>query len=214
MSIIGEVGKFELEDHDFFTSDTHFGHKNVITYCGRPFCCKDSMNEGLILRWNGEITKPNQRVFVLGDFAFGSPAFIKRILSRLNGYKILIKGNHDRGRNSMAEYGFDEVYLQGEATYRGQTVFMQHVPHAKRHGEFDIHLCGHVHESWTKTENIINVGVDVWDLKPQRLKHVIEYADRVQKAMPVQKSLHGAWEERNDKIIEEIESRITKPEEV
>ena len=37
---------------------------------------------------------------------------------------------------------------------------------------------------------------------------MIEYADRVQKAMLVQKTVHGAWEERNDKIINEIEERV------
>lgn len=205
---VGDIGKFTLKDSDFVTSDTHFGHKNVIQYCGRPFCCKDSMNEGLILRWNGVVTKPNQRIFVLGDFAFGTPAFITRILSRLNGYKILIKGNHDRGRNKMKEFGFDEVWLQAECDYKGQTVFMQHVPHRARHKDYDIHLCGHVHEKWTKVENIINCGVDVWDLEPKRLKFVIENADRLQAAMKIQNTLDGSWEERNDALISDLEGRI------
>lgn len=206
--MIGDIGKFELVGSDFFTSDTHFFHKNVIQYCGRPYCCQHSMNEALVRLWNEQVSKPNQRIFVLGDFAFGNPKGIKRVLDRLNGYKILIKGNHDPGRNKMVELGFDEAWLQAECTYEGQTVFMQHVPHRLRAPEFDFHLCGHVHEKWAKVDNIINVGVDIWDMKPQRLKYIFDNADKYQKALPEQNTLVGSWEDRNDKIIGEIEERI------
>lgn len=210
MSIIGDTGKFELKDDDTFWSDPHFHHQNVIEYCKRPFCCKHSMNEGLIMRHNNVVTKTTQRVFCLGDFAMGSNMAIARVLARLNGYKILIKGNHDRGRNKMAELGFDEVWLNAECTYNGQTVFMQHVPDRVRHVDFDIHLCGHVHEKWCKTHNIINVGVDVWNLEPKRLKFIVENADKVQSMMTEQNTLESAWEDRNDEIIADMHTRMKK----
>lgn len=208
--IIGDTGHFVLKDDDLFTSDPHYHHANVIKFCNRPFCCKHSMNEGLIQRFNGVVTTPDRRVFILGDFAFGSPNAIRRILARLNGYKILIKGNHDRGRTKMAEYGFDEVWLTAEATWGDKTVFMQHVPDRKNHGKFDIHLCGHVHEKWCKTHNIINVGVDIWDLEPKTLKFLAENADKVQSGMAEQNTLESAWEDRNDTIIADMQSRMRK----
>jgi calcineurin-like phosphoesterase family protein len=210
MKIIGDTGKFTLTDDDLFTSDTHFHHSNVIKYCGRPFCCKHSMNEGLIMRWNGVVTKPNRRIFMLGDFAFGSPNAVRRVLERLNGYKILIKGNHDPGRNKMSELGFDEVWLNAEAAWGDKTVFMQHVPDRVRHKDYDLHLCGHVHEKWCKTHNIINVGVDVWDLEPKELKFIVANADKVQAGLAEQNTLEGAWEDRNDAIIANMNARMKK----
>lgn len=208
--IVGDTGKFELHDDDVFTSDPHYYHKNVIEYCKRPFCCKHSMNEELILRHNKIVTRPTQRVFILGDFGFGSNNGLQRILARLNGYKILIKGNHDRGRTKMTELGFAEAWLNAECTYNGKTVLMQHVPDRVRHVDFDIHLCGHVHQYWTKTHNIINVGVDVWELEPKTLKFIVENADKVQSRMAEQNTLESVWEERNDEIIADMQGRMRK----
>lgn len=79
----------------FYTSDTHFGHKNIIDFCKRPFQDVSHMNEILIKNWN-ETVSPDDTVFHLGDVALGPWVEWDSILSRLNGYKILIVGNHDR----------------------------------------------------------------------------------------------------------------------
>ncbi len=57
---------------DFFTSDTHFGHKNIITFCSRPFETIDEMNDNLIKNWN-DMVKPTDRVFVVGDVFLCKP---------------------------------------------------------------------------------------------------------------------------------------------
>jgi len=207
MAIIGDIGRKTLTGKEYFIADTHFFHNNVIKYCNRPYCCKHSMNEDLVRRWNDTV-KDSDTVYVLGDFAFGSKNGCKRILERLRGYKILVKGNHDMGRNTMAAVGFNEVYLQVEARWGDKSVFMQHVPNKNVHKNYDIHLCGHVHQHWCKTHNIINVGVDVWGLKPQTLEYIIENADKVQLSLSVQNTLESSWEERNDEIIEKINERI------
>jgi calcineurin-like phosphoesterase family protein len=85
----------------FFTSDTHFGHANIIKYCDRPFKHADGspnvphMNEALIENWNS-VVHDGDVVYHLGDVALGPSDQWDRVLSRLNGYKILVIGNHDR----------------------------------------------------------------------------------------------------------------------
>lgn len=77
----------------WFTSDLHFGHKNVITYCNRPWATLDEMHPAIIAQWNSQV-KPEDTVYVLGDFSL-SPKWSGQILPLLNGKKILVCGNHD-----------------------------------------------------------------------------------------------------------------------
>ena len=79
----------------FFTSDLHFGHANIITFCDRPFGSVQEMEDGLITNWNTVVNK-NDIVFILGDFAFAQKSEWRRILSNLNGQLYLILGNHDK----------------------------------------------------------------------------------------------------------------------
>src|SRR5271166_5248346 len=77
----------------WFTSDHHFGHKNIITYCNRPFDSVDEMNEALVVAWNN-LVKLDDTVYYVGDFSL-KPALMEQFAPRLHGKKILIAGNHD-----------------------------------------------------------------------------------------------------------------------
>ena len=97
------------DEHTFFIADTHFHHKDIIGYENRPFESVDEMNKALIQNWNSVVTN-NDRVFLLGDFSFGSKEMQQTIACQLNGYKILVMGNHDN--YSVKDYlniGFAEV---------------------------------------------------------------------------------------------------------
>lgn len=93
----------------FITSDSHFGHKNIIEYCNRPFADVDEMNAALIERWNSVVGKDDM-VIHLGDVGLGSREKIGAIVRQLNGRKMLIMGNHDHFReNQYREMGFETV---------------------------------------------------------------------------------------------------------
>ena len=77
-----------------FTSDTHFGHENIIRFCNRPFRNAEEMNAELIRRWR-ETVPEDGIIFHLGDFAHGGSRLWNDILSALPGRKYLILGNHD-----------------------------------------------------------------------------------------------------------------------
>lgn len=49
--------QFEFDpEHTFFTSDTHFGHANIINLCKRPFRDVNHMNDMLVENWNNVVT--------------------------------------------------------------------------------------------------------------------------------------------------------------
>lgn len=94
----------------FLTGDPHFGHKNIITYANRPFKSVEDMHEAIIRNWNNKI-KNDDKVFILGDLTFTNQKNTTDIITKLNGVKYLIKGNHDIKPNQWyRDCGIKEVY--------------------------------------------------------------------------------------------------------
>ena len=94
----------------FLIGDCHFGHRNIIKYCNRPFADVEDMTEKLIKNWNSAVGA-NDIVYVVGDFALCSKQKIIEIGQRLNGRKRLILGNHDQASiNTYREAGFEFIY--------------------------------------------------------------------------------------------------------
>ena len=95
----------------YFTADQHFGHQNIIGYCGRPFHSVGEMNAVLVANWNA-VVGPHDTVHVLGDVAMGRREESMPLIGRLTGHKILYPGNHDR-----CWYGHGERALRLEQEY-------------------------------------------------------------------------------------------------
>ena len=71
------------DQHIYFTSDMHFGHRNVIRFCNRPFADEKEMAQGLIKNWNDKV-KSNDFVFSLGDFSwFTGRHQVKKLVEQL-----------------------------------------------------------------------------------------------------------------------------------
>lgn len=112
------------------TSDTHFGHDNIISYCDRPFKDSKEMDECLSDNWNS-VVKKGDKVYHLGDVYFGQR--MKKgeehwgsFFSKLNGSKRLILGNHDDGKDKNLLNSFAKIMMWRMMPELG--ILMTHVP--------------------------------------------------------------------------------------
>ncbi|MCL1800525.1 MAG: metallophosphoesterase, partial [Promicromonosporaceae bacterium] len=139
----------------WFTSDSHFSHANIIGFCDRPHSTAWDMNKDLTARWNEKV-QPEDTIYHLGDFALGTrKSALLNILTRLNGRKILVPGNHDKCWIGRVKYpttgpeleqrfldaGFDEI-IQANQTVTIDGLKVSHFPyaddnrHEHRHGQW------------------------------------------------------------------------------
>jgi calcineurin-like phosphoesterase family protein len=170
----------------WFSSDHHFAHDNIIGYCLRPFDDVGHMNEAMVERWN-ETVGDDDTVYYLGDFTLGAPETWAKYAHRLRGRKLLVPGNHDRLRITNAgekkAAGFEVLDPNIVVSVDGLNIWLNHFPlraHDRRGysrppapAEYDVALCGHVHQHWRVGDGIVNVGVDVWDFRPISLTEIL-----------------------------------------
>ena len=172
----------------WLTSDTHFGHANIIKYCNRPFKTVQEMDLVLIRRWNDRV-KSTDTVYFLGDFCFkksteapeGNIADYYR--NQLHGNIIFIRGNHDRN-NSL------KTHIHGLllGTHDKQ-IYCVHKPnHANLN--YEINMVGHVHEKWLikqyKNTILFNVGVDQHRFMPITFDEALGKIQRLQKTTTIE----------------------------
>lgn len=127
-------------------SDTHFGHDKTCTVFKRddgsplrPFKDAEEMDEELVKRWNERVSK-NDKVYHLGDVVIARKSLA--VLDRLNGDKVLIKGNHDIFKlNDYTKYFRD---IRGYHVMSG--LILSHVPiHRDSIERFGCNVHGHLH---------------------------------------------------------------------
>lgn len=158
-------------------ADLHFGHKNIIEYETRPYRDVSHMDKSLIKNWNSTVTKKD-KILVAGDFSFLSKEDTKNVVSQLYGYKILIMGNHDRGRSIdwWYEVGFNEVYKH-PIVYKDFLIVSHEPPDYIPNNTPYFYLYGHVHGSEmyktiTKTSSCLSV--ERWGYAPSSIDKIIE----------------------------------------
>ena len=165
-------------DKVFFTSDTHFGHSNIIKYCNRPFKNAEEMNQALVDNWN-KVVPPDGIVFHLGDFAFRTTnSAIKHIIESLNGQIYITWGNHDREKQIrkalckklIVEADLLEITVKDDELVDDyQKVVMCHYPLLAWHGNHRGYwqFFGHCHGNVESNKPVqIDVGVDVTNFTP------------------------------------------------
>lgn len=130
----------------FLVSDTHFGHLGVCKFMRkdgvtklRPYETPEEMDEDMIARWN-ERVRPNDKVYHLGDVVINRRAL--PTLARLNGDKVLIRGNHDIFRDDE----YREYFRELRAYHVMNGMILSHIPiHEESLGRFGVNIHGHLH---------------------------------------------------------------------
>lgn len=133
----------------WFTSDHHFGHRNIIRYSNRPYLHPstgepdpDAMNLHLVEQHNS-VVGVDDEVWMLGDVALGPIEESLQFVRALNGKKTLVVGNHDRNfRGSetkrrtwddkyVHEAGFEQIIHGGIVLYLadGTPALLNHFPY-------------------------------------------------------------------------------------
>lgn len=137
---------FSKNERMFFTADTHWGHRNIIKYCNRPFSGIEEMDDALIANWNRVVGK-DDIIFHLGDFAMGGSAEWSRLLQKLNGRIYLILGNHDMNAIGAGFSRLEGVAMQMLINVNGQRIYLNHYPFLCYGGAYrnTWQLYGHVH---------------------------------------------------------------------
>lgn len=130
----------------FLISDTHFGHEKTCSVFKRPdgsplrpFASAEEMDEAMVARWNDRV-RPGDKVYHLGDVVINRK-FLS-VLARLNGDKVLIRGNHDIFKLSDYTEHFRDV--RGYDVKNG--MILSHVPvHSDSLARFGCNVHGHLH---------------------------------------------------------------------
>ena len=159
---------------NYYTADTHFGHKNIMKYCHRPFKDIEEMNQKLIDNINS-ICTTRDTLYHLGDLCFVGTITNQAgnsihqpdyYFSLISPKVIIIRGNHDSEKTT------NSIIYDMTIKERGEYIYCQHEPYPK----LNINLCGHVHDMWKVVKMghkyVVNVGVDVWDYKPITIEQI------------------------------------------
>lgn len=169
----------------FLTSDTHFGHTGVCKFMRedgvtklRPWDSPEEMDEAMVKMWNDTV-RPNDKVYHLGDVVINRKAL--QIMHRLNGDKVLIKGNHDIFR--LEEYTPFFRDIRGSHVMNG--MILTHIPvHESNLYRFGTNIHGHTHSNnvmvtdkygvTTRDPRYHCVCVEQTDFKPIAFEEVIK----------------------------------------
>lgn len=173
---------------NYFISDLHLGHENVIGLCGRPFGTHEEMDETLIANWNARV-KGCDTVYIVGDLIWQT-ADPKKYLVRLKGNKVLIVGNHDE--KWLARYDckgyFAEITPYMQTRINNVQVTLCHYPMvewkaSRKLGskKLGFHIYGHIHNGYKdgylslfKTPHAFNAGADINGFAPVTFEELAE----------------------------------------
>lgn len=170
----------------YLTSDTHFGHKNIIRYVDRPFDTVEEMDRTIIDNINKTVA-PGDTLYILGDFTMGgSYSKCMKYREQLMCEHIhLILGNHDRKRVFEKDKPliFESVKDYAEVGF----YCLSHYPFSSWNGrEYGSIMChGHIHSK--RRHNEINqwqrfrrfdVGVDANNYTPVSLDYISDFFNK------------------------------------
>jgi calcineurin-like phosphoesterase family protein len=148
----------------FFTADQHYGHAGALRF--RPqFETLGQMDDALIQAHNRRVS-PQDTVYMLGDISFHGREETIAVLSRLNGSKVWVTGNHDEKmlKHSAVRERFTHVAPMLDMKFGDQRVTMCHYPmltwNKSHYGAWMLHGHSHGNCRYPFPAKILDVGVD------------------------------------------------------
>lgn len=176
----------------YFMTDPHFGHENILKfrdYDGNPlrggFENIEDHDEYIIQEAN-KVVRPTDRLYVMGDVAM-KQAHIEKI-ARINGKKVLIRGNHDIFQLSRYSRYFEDVrackVLNVPQESGGGRVVVTHIPvHTCELLRFRANVHGHLHANRVKLPNDENDGRYI-NLCPEIIGYVPKSLEEIYTLLP------------------------------
>lgn len=158
----------------WFSSDYHWGHRNILEYDKRPFDSIEKHDIHILNEYN-KLVQPQDDFYFLGDLAFTKKreqlAWIESLLIQMKGNKFFIKGNHDHSE-TIKLYEKHGIYLGEKKTITigEDRVTLNHFPQRtwdkSHHGSF--HIYGHHHGDLEHTPwgRSLDAAVNIWGYKP------------------------------------------------
>ncbi len=168
----------------FLIADMHLGHANMVNFCKsdgtklRPFETMEEADEYMIKRWN-ETVSIQDKVYCLGDMVMTNRNLYK--LGRLNGTKVLIKGNHD----IFKPLDYLQYFKDIRAYHKLDKFWMTHVPiHPNCIPEWcSANVHGHLHSNVVTLGNRkVTSGTDIYNGQTDKryrcvsVEHLCDYA--------------------------------------
>jgi calcineurin-like phosphoesterase family protein len=150
----------------FLVSDTHFGHTGVCRFVRndgvtklRPWDTAEEMDEFMVKAWN-ERVRPTDKVYHLGDVVINRKAL--GIMRRLNGDKVLIRGNHD----IFPDTEYREHFRELRAYHVMNGMILSHIPiHSESLGRFGVNIHGHLHANRVMLPGFNGKITDIVDVR-------------------------------------------------
>jgi calcineurin-like phosphoesterase family protein len=157
---------------EYFISDHHFDHENIIDYCNRDFDNINEMNNRMIKIWNKKVNKKDI-VYHLGDFTLKGKERANELYNSLNGNIILVRGNHD-------DFNTDIFPILESLTMERKGIRIE-CSHRIKNTDMDWILHGHHHNNSLREypfintdKNRINVSVELLEYEPISIDEIIK----------------------------------------
>lgn len=168
---------------NLYTSDLHFGHRDILAFDHRPFCSIAEMEQVMIKLWNSRVQNDDE-VYIVGDVFCENEKDECWYLRQLRGHKHLIKGNHDDKllQNDRAMSYFESVHKIVNIMDRDKEICLCHEPQLIWDGQENgaWHIYGHVHgmlvdeyKQMRDVKNALNAGCMVNNYTPASFNELI-----------------------------------------
>lgn len=167
----------------FIISDTHFGHDNIYNFkdvhgnpARYPFKSAAECDDCMVTAWN-YVVKPTDKVYHLGDVAIKRKSL--EILKKLNGRKVLIRGNHDiYDLSDYTPYFYD---IRG--SHKLENLILSHYPlhesGLRFNGWCKGNVHGHVHLNSLPDRRYFNACVEMTNYAPVPIEFIFKYYENL-----------------------------------